>query len=184
MRASREGDRIRLALSSGERAVLRHVLESLASAYRTPPDRIDPRVAGVWYSDRGCRAAGMTEEEALEWTRQLHGFKGENLALIERCLEQLRGTGAKGAGLIIPLDGAEAFVGALNDHRLRMAAEHAIGQEEMDLRDFGAAQSLGMGRHGALMQIHFLAWIIEVVLRLIAPEAADWGSVGQGADGP
>jgi hypothetical protein len=178
MKASREGDTIRLALAPGEGVVLRHVLRSLASAYRMPPDGIDPRVAGVWYSDVGCRAAGMSEVEAREWVRQIHGFKSENLERIEGWLGQLGERGSRRMTLELPVDQADAFAGVLNDHRLRVAVEQGIGQEEMDLRDAGAVESLGAERQAALMQIHFLAWMIEVIIRLIAPDAADWGAAG------
>lgn len=177
MRARRQGERIRLTLTPGEGVVMRHILGSLASGYRMPPDRIDPRVAGVWYSESGCRAAGMSEEEARDWVRQIHGFKSENLALIEGWLRQLTSSGSGRMELVVPVEQAEVFVGALNDHRLRVAAERGIGQEEMELRDILAAESLGAGRQAALMEIHFLAWVIEHVLRLIAPDAAAWGSV-------
>ena len=176
MRASRQGERIRLALTPGEGVVMRHVLGALVSAYKVPPDRIDPRVAGVWYSESGCMAAGMSEEETRDWVRQIHGFKGENLVLIEGWLRQLTEKGSGRMELVVPVEQAEVFVGALNDHRLRVAAERGIGQEEMELRDIGAAESLGAERQAALMEIHFLAWVIEHVLRLIAPEAADWGA--------
>lgn len=176
MKASREGDTIRLALAPGEDVVMRHVLGALASAYRVPPEDVDPRVAGVWYSDLGCRAAGMSEDDAREWVRQIHGFKSENLALIEGWLGQLDGRRRRGATLELAAEQAEVFVGALNDHRLRIAAEQEIGQEEMDLRDMDATESLGTERQAALMQIHFLAWVMDMVLRLIAPDAADWGT--------
>ncbi len=176
MRASKKGDRVRLALNIGEVTLLRGVLESLAAAYRTPPERLDSRVRSVWYSTRGCESAGMSDDESRDWVRQIHGSRGENLSFIEGWIDQLDETGASRATVEFPPEEAEVFVAVLNDHRLRAAAEHGIGQEEMDLRDPMGVASLGPKRRGALMEIHFLAWIIEVVLRLIAPDAAGWGA--------
>lgn len=179
MRATSKGDRIRIALSTGEAMVLRRALDALAAAYRTPPERIDPRVAAVWYSTRGCQSAGMSSEETSDWVRQIHGFKSANLELVEGWLDQLDERAAGRAILELPLGHAEALVGALNDHRLRAAAEHGIGQEEMDLRDPLSVVGLASGRQAALIEIHFLAWVIEVVLRLIAPDVADSTSRGE-----
>ncbi len=151
---------------------MRQVLGALSVAYRIPPERIDPRVASVWYSKRGCESAGMSREEAADWVRQIHGFKSENLALVEEWIDQLDQCAGRRRALELPVSQAEAFVGALNDHRLRAAAENGIGQAEMDARDPLALIGLDPVRQAALVEIHFLAWIIEVVLRLIAPESA------------
>lgn len=174
MKASREAGRIRLNLDAGEAAVLRSILASLASAYRVPPEEVDPKLAAVWYSQRGCQSAGMSREDAREWVRQIHGFKGANLALIQEWLKQIGVPGKEPAALVLPDEQAESFVGVLNDHRLRMAALHGIGQEEMDLRTEEDWERIGPDRQSALIQIHVLAWIIETVLRLTAPDAAGW----------
>lgn len=155
---------------------MRHVLGALSAAYRMPPERIDPRVASVWYSKRGCESAGMSREEAADWVRQIHGFKSENLALVEAWIDQLDQCAGRRRALELPVSQAGAFVGALNDHRLRAAAENGIGQAEMDVRDPLALIGLDPMRQAALVEIHFLAWIIEVVLRLIAPDAGGWAS--------
>ncbi|HPA20209.1 MAG TPA: DUF2017 family protein [Verrucomicrobiae bacterium] len=176
MKASRDGDRIVLALGGGEALILRWALVSLVAAYRVPPGQIDPRIAAVWYSRRGCQTAKMSEEDAGEWVRQIHAFKSENLALIEAWLGQLAKKPGRRIELVLTVDQAEAFVRVLNDHRLRAAAEHEIGQEEMDIRDPGPMERLGPERQTALVEIHFFAWAIEEILRQIAPDAAGWGA--------
>jgi hypothetical protein len=114
----------------------------------------------------------MSPEETTDWVRQIHGFKSQNLALVEGWIDQLDQCVGRRRALELPVSQAEAFVGALNDHRLRAAAENGIGQAEMDVRDPLALIDLDPVRQGALVEIHFLAWVIEVVLRLIAPESA------------
>jgi len=177
VKTRRDGDTIVITLGSGEAVVLRHALMSVASAYRTSPDKIDPRTGAVWYSTRGCRAADMSAEDAAEWIGQMHAFKSENLSLIDGWLRQLAKRTSRRTVLALMLGHADAFVRVLNDHRLRAAAENDIGQDEMDLRDLGAAEELEPQRQTALIEIHFLAWIIEEILRLTAPDATRWGDL-------
>lgn len=110
-----------------------------------------------------------------EWTGQMHAFKSENLLLIDAWLNQLAQSASRRTDLALSADQADAFVRILNDHRLRAAAENDIGQDEMDLRDLGAARKLDPQRQTALVEIHFLAWLMEELLRLMAPDAMGLG---------
>lgn len=177
MKARKVEGTIVITLGAGEAVVLRHALVSVASAYRTPPDKIDPRIGAMWYSTRGCRSADMSAEDVAEWISQMHAFKSGNLALVEGWLRQLAKGASRRTELALKLDHADAFVRVLNDHRLLAAAENDIGQDEMDLRDLGAAEELEPQRQTALVEIHFLAWIIEEILRLTAPDATRWGDL-------
>ena len=116
----------------------------------------------------------MSADETRDWLRDLHEFKGANLALIEDGIRQLDAGKAGGVALLIPFGQAVACAGVLNDHRLRAAAGCGIGQAEMDVRTPEAWDVLGPAKQSALVQIHFLALMMEHILALAAPEASGW----------
>lgn len=174
MKAARQGTQLRLSFDSFEARMLRGILDALIANYQVPPDRLDPKAAEVWYSRRGCQTAGMSPEETRDWLEQLYGYKSAHLALLRHCRAQLARQWHSPFELVVPLDQAPALMTALNDHRLLLAARHDIGQEEMDMPMRQALRKLPAVQRTALLQIDFLAWIIQEILHVIAPEAAYW----------
>ena len=174
MKADRDKDHVRLTFNLLEARVLRHIFESLIANYSLPPDQLDAKAASVWYSTRGCQTAGMTAEETRDWLEQLHGFRSAHLALLQEGARQLGRRTGDHVELRVSLPDAATLVGVLNDHRLLVAARNDIGQREMDLSARSAAKELAAAQQTALFEIHLLAWMIEELLRLIAPEAAGW----------
>lgn len=174
MKAARQGNQLRLVFDSFEARMLRGILDALIANYQVPPDRLDAKAAEVWYSRRGCQTAGMSPEDTRDWLQQLYGYKSANLALLRDCRAQLARQRHSPFQLVVPLDQASALMTALNDHRLLLAARHDIGQEQMDMPLRQALKSLSPVQQTALVEIDFLAWIIQEILHLIAPEAAYW----------
>lgn len=186
MRLQRENESLVFILSLPERLLLAHVLRELAGKYRLKPDQLDARIAATWYSRRGCATAGMTDEETKEWLEHLHAFKKSTcLQRLEEWAVQL---GALDMGSVdgkdnstsscpipltdrsslrIPMDHAAGFVTAINDYRLAAAARHDIGQAEMDSHSPWQLAKLPPPRQQAVLEIHFLAWIIEETLRVL-----------------
>ena len=176
MRATREKNVLILAFDAIEANILREALESIMANYQTPPDQIDPKVAAVWYSSRGCQSAGLSAEETKAWLRDLHGFKSANLGLLRTWATKLTGPKSNRYELRIDVEKASTLLTVLNDHRLYAAALQNIGESEMTMPISVAFTALPPARQAALIQIDLLGWIIEVILRLIAPEAANWNS--------
>jgi hypothetical protein len=176
MRATREKNVLILAFDAVEANILREALESIMANYQTPPDQIDPKVAAVWYSSRGCQRAGLSAEETNAWLRDLHGFKSANLSLINTWVSKLSGPKSARYELRIDAEKASTLLTVLNDHRLYAAALQNIGEAEMTMPMSLAFAALPPARQAAIIQIDLLGWIIEVVLRLIAPEAANWNA--------
>jgi hypothetical protein len=181
MRLQRENESLVFTLSRPERLLLAHALEELAAKYRLKPDDLDARTAAAWYSRRGCASAGMSDEETKEWLEHLHAFKkGTHLQRLEEWAAQLgarrtesaeRGRGdseySEQSMLRIPTDQAATFMTAINDYRLAAAERHDIGQAEMDAHFPGQLAKLAPLRQKAVLEIHFLAWIIEETLRVM-----------------
>jgi hypothetical protein len=174
VKAARKNDRIVLALGPFETQVFERTVGSILRQYQVEPEHVDPRVAAVWYSTRGCRAAGMTEEEIQEWLHALHEFKSANLKLLSAWAGTLAASKRKSLKLELSLEESATLLSVLNDHRLWLAAQHQIGQAEMDLRSVEALDQLQPAQQFALYEIHLLAWIMEEILRATAPEAANW----------
>ena len=174
MQASREGNHIILEFGVLEKQVLLHIFQSVIRNYRRKPEEVDATVAQAWYTTRGCKTAGMTPEETREWMRSLHDFKSGNLVHLEKWAAEMAANPTEASTLKLPLEQAHSLLAILNDHRLLSAAEHEIGDREMEMHSLEEFEQLPADRQAALYEIHFLAWIMEELLRLAAPEAAGW----------
>jgi hypothetical protein len=174
MLARRHQDTLILGLSSFESRVLRRVFTSIIQNYTIKPSQLDPKVAAVWYSTRGCEAAKMSADETRDWLETLHGYKSANVELLEEWHRQLAQGKAGGFQLKVHLTQAVQLMTVLNDHRLFKAAKHDITQAQMDMHSLAAMAKLKPAQQAALYEIHFLAWIVEELLTLISPDAANW----------
>ena len=71
----------------------------------------------------------------------------------------------QGATLRLPDEALNPFLGAINDYRLLQAARHQVGEAEMERHLDEDAAQLSPTQRVALLEIHFLAWLIEELLR-------------------
>jgi len=165
MRVKRDNDALLFSLNALEGRVLLQVFQHLVAMYRLKPDEIGGQISQAWYSTRGCESARATPEETREWVEHLHSFKTARLVHLEEWSRQLAPVAGARLPLRVPLEDAPDFVATINDHRLMAAAEHNVGQDEMDLRTPQELAALPEERQQALLEIHFLAWIIEETLR-------------------
>lgn len=161
MRILREksGDRS-IELAAPEAALLRQALESTAEAYRTNPGELDPMVGNVWYGRAGLREAGIRGEDALHWIEGLHEARLGREKFTQRWLRKLPAVGKSGVWRL-PVTEVEAFLATLNDHRLRRAAEFDLGEGDLAVMALERAKG---DKRIALIEIHFLAWIMEMLL--------------------
>ena len=167
MRVKRENDALLLSFNALEGRVLLQVLQHLAEMYRFKPEDLDGQISQAWYSTHGCESARATPEETREWVEHLHAFKTARLSSIEEWSRQLAPVAGKRLQIHVPLDDAPDFIASINDHRLMAAAKHDVGEDEMSLRTPMELAALPEERQQALLEIHFLAWIIEETLREI-----------------
>ena len=163
MRVKRETGAIVIAFNALEGRFIAQILARIADTYRTKPDHLAGQAGDLLYTAKGC-AEGTSPEEVRDWRDQLHGLKLARLTLIEDWLARLNDGGVLRTRLTVKPGDAHDFVGTINDHRLLTAAEHGIGEEEMTLRNPDQMDALPPARQSALLEIHFLAWIIEEVL--------------------
>ena len=159
-----------------EGRILLRVLRAITRNYALAPDELDERGRAAWYSTRGCEDAGLSAGEIREWQQALHEFKSARLQQAENWYRQLSRTAQGTSRLSVSLDDAPALLAALNDHRLLVAARQDIGETEMDTHDLDGAEKLGHHKQTALLEIHFLAWIIEEILRHLPGEPGGWNS--------
>lgn len=174
MKAARQNDRIILRFAPLEARLLSRVFGSIIRQYALKPEDVHPRVAEVWYSKRGCAAAGMSEEQTREWVETLHNFKSANAALLGRWRRNLAPAPSHIAQLELTDEDSQTLVTVLNDHRLMCAARFDIAEEEMNMRSLAELQHLKPRQRVALVDIMFLAAIIETVLALLPGNYGDW----------
>jgi hypothetical protein len=166
MRLKREQDLLIITLNLTESRVISRVFRQLIANYSLKPGELDPKAAAAWYSTRGCLTAKMSPEETQEWMDHLHAFKSDNLNRLHEWSKALAQRNSH-ANLTIKLVDASAFMTAINDHRLMAAACHGITQREMEIYSPFEFATLRAGRRAALLEIHFLAWILEETLRAL-----------------
>ena len=85
---------------------------------------------------------------------------GRQVAL-GRWLKSLPKAGHAGAWNIAEED-VETLVASLNDHRLRRAGEFDLGEGDLEVK---AMEKSRGDKRVALVEIHFLAWMIELLLQ-------------------
>lgn len=161
MRIVREksGDRS-FELAVPEAALLRQALESTAEAYRTNPGELDPMVGNVWYGRAGLREVGIRGEDALHWIEGLHEVRLGREKYAQNWLKKLPAVGQSGVWRL-PVNEVDAFLATLNDHRLRRAAEFDLGDGDLEVMALEKAKG---DKRIALVEIHFLAWVMEMIL--------------------
>jgi len=174
MYAAKRKGRLTLTIEAGERRQVRCILESIIRNYETPPEALPEPVAQVWYSTAGCRSARMSREQTAEWINELRAIRKSRLRLLQRCARQLQSTGKGSSELRMSMDQAAALMTSLNDHRLFLSAQHELGEAEMSLPFFASAAALTPARRKALFEVSALAYVIEVLLSVIDPEAVSW----------
>lgn len=154
------GGRI-VELAGPESALVRQVLETLQEAYQTAPGELDPMVANLWYGRAGLKEAGIRGEEAIHWIEGLHEVRLGRQAALQRWLKAMPKPGHAGTWNISEEE-VEILVAALNDHRLRRAGEFDLGEGDLEVRAMEKAKG---DKRVALVEIHFLAWMIEMLLQ-------------------
>lgn len=181
MQVARRNEELVLQFGAMEKELLLSAVRAILKNYRLKPGEIDPKTAGIWYSTRGCQAAGMSDEETREWLENLYSFKGANARLLEEWSGQIKEIEPSKFEVAIKLEQAATLLTIINDHRLHLAAKYDIGQTEMDEAGQGVlaepleeAAPLDAEKQFAIVQIDMLAWLMEVILRLAAPDAASW----------
>ena len=174
MRMVRQQDRIQLSVNLLEAQILERVLTLIIANYQLKPAEIDPRVASVWYSTRGCETAKMEPDETKDWIETLHGFRSAHIARLQEWVKTLGTRKTPVTTIDFTFKEATDLVTILNDHRLFLAAKYDIGQPEMDLRSIETIHQLTPIQQNAVCEIHFLAVMIEQLLRFAAPEASSW----------
>lgn len=176
MNVAIQGRELTFTFNLVEGRILLGVLRAIIKNYSLAPEDLDPRSREAWYSARGCQSAGLSAEETREWQRALHEFKRARGRQIQDWYAQLTRAAQGTSRLVVLLDDAPALLSTLNDHRLLMAARHDIGQAEMDAHHLDAAAKLEHPKQPALLEIHFLAWIVEEILRHLPGEPGAWRS--------
>ena len=150
-----------MELAGPESALLRQVLEALSEAYQTAPGELDPMVTNLWYGRAGLKEAGIRGEEAVHWIEGLHEVRLGRQAFVQRWLKTMPPAGHSGVWKI-PQGEIEILVASLNDHRLRRAGEFDLGEGDLEVRAMERAKG---DKRVALVEIHFLAWMIEMLLQ-------------------
>ena len=156
-----QGGGRQVELAGPESALLRQVLEGLSEAYQTAPGELDPMVANLWYGRVGLKEAGIRGEEAIHWIEGLHEVRLGRQAAVQRWLKSMPKAGHGGVWNV-PENDIETLVASLNDHRLRRAGEFDLGEGDLEVRSMEKARG---DKRVALVEIHFLAWMIEMILQ-------------------
>ena len=154
-----EGGR-QIDFAAPEAALLRQALQSTVEAYETDPSELDPMVGNAWYGQAGLREAGIRGEDAIHWVEGLHEARMGRGAAMKSWLKTMPPVGQAGRW-VLPTEDVESFLAVCNDHRLRRAAEFDLGEGDLEVRAMERAKG---DKRIALVEIHFLAWMIELIL--------------------
>ncbi|NCW27201.1 MAG: DUF2017 family protein, partial [Verrucomicrobia bacterium] len=99
-------------------------------------------------------------EDALHWIEGLHEVRLGREKHTQNWLKKLPAVGQSGVWRL-PVNEVDAFLATLNDHRLRRAAEFDLGDGDLEVMALEKAKG---DKRIALVEIHFLAWVMEMIL--------------------
>jgi hypothetical protein len=164
MEITSNSGKVRIVLKSAEAAFLAETLEQLKKEYEVPPDSVETKVAGVWYSNEGHLRADSTPEEEQDWNQELFNYRSKNAQKIEAWIQTLRHDKSESILWEIPLHEVDVLLVAMNDYRLCLAARHEVAETEMehDLDNVANPE-----KRYALLQIHLLGLVIENILGVV-----------------
>ena len=91
----------------------------------------------------------------------MHEVRLGRQTALQRWKKSLPKAGQSGVWKIVEED-VETLVAALNDHRLRRAGEFDLGEGDLEVK---AMEKSKGDKRVALVEIHFLAWMIELLLQ-------------------
>ena|SRR5947209_612373 len=178
MEATNAGNNLVLTFTLFESRLLQHILKQIIANYQIKPERLDAKSAAAWYSTQGCQTADMSADETHDWLETLHQYKSANVQLLTKWFRRLAVPKTVPSQLRIKLEDVSVLLTALNDHRLLKAAQHDIGQPEMDLRTVSAFNELDLSKQKALCEIEFLAGLIDQILKFLPGNPGNWQGSG------
>ncbi len=146
-----------LVLFKPEAFLLRSSLEQILKNYRAQPEELPPAARDLWFK----HDHQLDEEDHEIWLQNLREYRGENSRLVEQLLKETSVRDVWPQVIVIPVDQADSFITIINDHRLYLAAVNGVGEKEMN-EDWEISDK-SPGKM-AVMNIHFLAWLIEIFL--------------------
>lgn len=164
MEITSDSGKIQILLRNIEAPFLIQVFEELKNDYQVPPESMETKVAGVWYSNEGHLRVNSSEEEEREWNQELFEYRSHNVEKIEEWLRVLRNNENESILWEVPWHELDALLVVMNDHRLSLAARHEVAEVEME-HDLEKVADLQKRR--ALFQIHILGMIISRILELM-----------------
>jgi hypothetical protein len=156
--------KVQIALKNAEVVFLAETLEQLKKEYEVPPDSLESKVAGVWYSNEGHLRADSTSEEEQEWNQELFNYRSKNAQKIEAWIQVLRQNSSESILWEIPLHEVDVLLVAMNDYRLCLAARYEVAETEME-HDLDKVTH--PEKRYALLQIHLLGLVIENILGVV-----------------
>ena len=167
---------IHLKLTLEERLFLLRILTAIRANYQVNPSDLDAKSARAWYATDGCPTPGGPTPDTAEWIRQLHQFKSENLALINRWLALLGNSteGKESLALTLSFEETPSFLQVLNDHRLLTVNRHDLGDRELGSDFLKVIETLEPQQQLALCEVNLLAHLMEYVLQALPDSGADW----------
>jgi hypothetical protein len=160
-------DGLSVILFDAEWAYLRLILEEIRENYEIDPDDLPPPVRKRWYSEETVQSVSDSAEDRMQWLKDLAEFRSQNRDTIGRWLETIGKLSQFPCEWLVSETEIDCLLTTLNDHRLFLASRFDISEREMDTE----IQELpGEEKRGAVMGIHFCAWLMEMVILALEDE--------------
>lgn len=131
-------------------AILHHILEN----YRTGPDLDGGGSAAL-------RASGYAPEDEVLWKEERAGFRSAHAGALERWCAALGEAAGEWHLWVLPAAEIETFLLVANDHRMYLARRFQVEEADMTADPMDMPDA---GRRMALVEIHVLAQMIEMLL--------------------
>ncbi len=154
---------LRVVLHPAESALLSSILRDIRANYKEGDAGLHPDARDRWTGATALETSGFDSEDLEAWLEAREGFQSELLAHATHWAGELAEAAENDPlhGFTLDAAHADALIILANDHRMYLAAKFAVDESDMDGPWEDAADD---NKRVALMTIHFLACLIEMLL--------------------
>ena len=168
MQINRDEKSFSLVLFTPERVLLERILSVILTNYTRQPGELHPRGAAAWYPAGVENREAESVEDRDFWAEELQGYRSENAGICRHWLQLVQQPPEQDPLIVrVSVEQSEVFMQVLNDHRIYLAACQGITEQDMEVN---WSKVWDPSKRQALLEIHFLAVILEGMLQSGASE--------------
>ncbi|MEM9400303.1 MAG: DUF2017 family protein [Verrucomicrobiota bacterium] len=152
---------LEIILFHAEASIVQDILKRILHNYQIPPQEHHDSVQAVWYPNAIEESYDYDDGYALKSLHSdLQEYRSQNADLVKKWISCFDRKDEPVLWLVKEED-IDSLLTVINDHRLYLAADNKLTEEELEQH---LEEIEDPKLRSNLIEIHFLAWLIELIL--------------------